>query len=110
MSTLGLETRTDRCALGFALCHHPHYCNCSELGEWAIFLGALRQAAVDGVVHQSAMRPLLRGRIEPKHIGGQYKQAIRQGLIREINREQSNDEVGRNTNKWEPVYALRDVA
>jgi hypothetical protein len=49
----------------------------------------------------------VRGRIEPKHVGLNYRRAIREGLLREISREQSNDEAGRNTNKWEPIYELR---
>lgn len=100
-----LAQRPDRCSHGFALVHHPSFCNCSEMGEWAIFVAALRKARRDdGTVHQADMRPLIRGRIEPKSIGQQYKRAIREGLISEVAREKSNDEIGRNTNKWEPIY------
>lgn len=31
MNTLGLHTRPDRCAHGFAACHHPRFCTCAGL-------------------------------------------------------------------------------
>ena len=78
--------------------------------EWDLFVTVLRSAARDGRVHQSAVRPLLRGRMQAKHIGLAYRRAIREGLLREVTRERSDDEHGRNTNKWEPVYELRSAA
>lgn len=107
MTTLGLDTRTDRCAHGFAAVHHPTFCGCTEMSEWVIFTAALRDSARAGKVHQSDMRPRIRGRIEPKHIGQLYARAKREGLLVEVDREKSNDEAGRNTNKWEPIYELR---
>ena len=74
--------------------------------EWAIFTAALAQVARGGEVHQRHMRPLLRGRITPhQHIASCYSRAIAVGLIREVRRERSNDVIGRNTNKDEPVYS-----
>lgn len=103
-------SQPDRCARGFHLtAQHPDLCDCQS-DEWRVFTAALRQVARDGEVHQRDMRPLLRGRIEASHIGQQYKRAIREGVIREIRREQSNDVAGRNTNKFEPVYQLRSAA
>ena len=109
-ATLGLEVHADRCDHGFAAVQHPTFCGCQEMSEWVIFTAALRSAAQGREVHQRDVRPLLRGRIEPKHVGLCYRRAIREGLIREVRREQSNDEVGRNTNKYEPVYELRSAA
>lgn len=78
--------------------------------EWATFLMALRKAAVDGVVRQAKVRPLIRGRIEPKHIGQQYKRAIREGVLVERAPERSDDELGKNAGRWEPTYELRPAA
>lgn len=101
----------DRCPSGYSITHqHPTLCPDCPGDEWGIFTEALRTAArsdMRGQVHQRAVRPLVRGRIEPKHVGLNYRRAIREGLLREISREQSNDEAGRNTNKWEPIYELR---
>jgi hypothetical protein len=106
-----LKSQPGRCPDGFDLVtQHPGLCKCTDEPEWLIFTAALRQAARGGEVHQRNMRPLLRGRIKPQQIGQQYKRAIREGLIAEIGREESNDQIGRNTNKWEPVYELRSAA
>jgi hypothetical protein len=114
-ATLGLEVHADRCQHGFHLSlQHPALCQCAEgSDEWTVFTRALRDAARksdDGLVHQRHTRPLLRDHLEPKRIGLAFRRAIREGLIREVRREQSNDEAGRNTNKWEPVYELRSAA
>ena len=74
--------------------------------DWATFTAALRQVARGGVVRQSDMRALIRGRIPPSSIGRCYSKAIDQGLLTEIGRERSDDRAGRNTNKREPVYRL----
>lgn len=85
-------------------------CRCKG-GEWALFVSALRAAArADGKVHQSEVRPLIRGRIEPKHIGQAYKRAIREGLLTPVDHEKSDDEVGGNSHRLEPVYELRSAA
>ena len=78
--------------------------------EWATFLDALRIAARDGEVHQSNVRPIIRGRIAPRHIGSAYFRAIKAGLLTEVRRERSDDVRGRNTNRPEPVYALAGAA
>ena len=106
-----LASYPDRCSRGFHLvAQHPALCDCQPDNEWDLFVTVLRSAARDGRVHQSAVRPLLRGRMQAKHIGLAYRRAIREGLIREVTREQSDDEHGRNTNKWEPVYQLRSAS
>lgn len=102
-----LATFSDRCSEGYHLtAQHPHLCECQGDDEWSVFRAALRSAAKDGRVHQADVRPLIRGRIEPKHIGLAYRRAVREGLLTEVSRERSNDEAGRNTNKWEPVYEV----
>lgn len=106
---LGLAHVGGRCAYGYAPIQHPDLCNCAE-SEWSIFVRALHKVVRDGEVHQRDVRPLIRGQINPKHIGGCYTRAKREGLLREIRREPSNDVAGRNTNKWEPVYELRSAA
>ena len=78
-----------------------------EAGEWAAFVAALRSAAVDGIVHQSAVRPLIRGRIYHKHIGQLYSRARREGLLTPVGEEPSKDVAGRNTHHRSPVYRLR---
>ena len=117
VTTLGLERIPGRCAHGFDLAtQHPGLCACQveqrPLGaitpaEWATFTAALSKVARGGEVHQRDMRPLIRGRIKPSHIGACYTRAIAMHLIREVRRERSNDVKGRNTNKDEPVYELR---
>lgn len=85
-------------------------CRCGD-PEWALFKVALAEAARGGVVHQSAVRPIIRGRIEPKHIGALYRRAKAEGLIRDTGeREPSNDVAGRNTDKLDRIYALRGAA
>jgi hypothetical protein len=105
-TTLGLEVLPDRCEHGFAPVHHPDFCNCADMGEWAIFVRALRAAVRDdSTIHQGDVRPLIRGRIEPKHIGQLYRRARDGGLIRDTRRkEPSNDTAGRNTDKESRIY------
>lgn len=80
-------------------------CHCPG-SDWDIFTRALREVAKNGEVHQCDVRPRIRGRINPQTIPGLYAKAKRIGLITEIRRERSNDVIGRNTNKDEPVYRL----
>lgn len=106
--TTYLAADPTRCQHGYAP-NQGHSCRTGKVtaAEWATFTDALSRAAdADGVVHQRDVRPLLRGRVEPKHIGSCYTRAKREGLLTEIRREPSDDARGRNTNKWEPVYAL----
>ena len=115
-----LKTRPGRCpSCGHHVKTQGHGATCAPIApvegaitpeEWATFTTALRQVARGGEVHQRDMRPLIRGRIQPTHIGSCYKRAIKVGLIREVRRERSNDVAGRNTNKDEPVYELREAS
>jgi hypothetical protein len=105
VSTLGLERLAGRCSHGYAACQPCP--DCGTTTEWATFTAALARAVRGGLIHQSDMRPLLRGRVEPRHVGQCYARAKREGLIVEVAREVSDDTAGRNTNKWEPIYELR---
>lgn len=108
MTTLGLDRLAGRCTHGFDLkAHHPAFCGCQDGNEWATFLAALRSAADDqGHVSQNRVRPLVRGRIEPKHVGQLYRRARSEGLIRQVGWEQSDDTEGGNADKQCRVYAL----
>ena len=113
MSTLGLHLLPGRCPEGFAPIQHPRFCLCTSTGvtPWQIFLRAC--AAVrkpDGRVHQADVRPLIHGRIDSHEIGRLYSRAKREGVLVEVTREKSKDVKGRNTNKWDPIYELRDAA
>ncbi len=114
---LGLANLNGRCAHGF----HPtqrRFHDCPDLApvapptEWSIFTTALKQAVRDdGSIHQADVRPLIRGRIEPKHIGQLWRRARSEGLVRDTGeREQSNDVAGRNADKLDRVYALGRAA
>lgn len=107
-ATLGLERLANRCSLGFHAAQHPEFCACHEMGEWAIFTAAIRKAArPGGEIHQCDVRPLIRGRVEPKHIGQMWRRARAEGLVRDTGeREQSNDAAGRNTDKLDRIYRL----
>ena len=109
--TAWLATFADRCERGFHLtAHHPSLCDCQDADEWAVFTAALVSAAKDGRVHQADVRPHIRGRIEPKHIGTLYRRARAEGLIREVDHERSDDVAGKNAGRLEPVYELRGAA
>lgn len=96
---------------GSSVCTSCEIRLCGRPDEWSLFVAALKSSVrSDGTVHQSDVRPKIRGRIHPKHIGQFYARARRDGLIRELRREQSGDVAGRNTNKWEPVYELSSAA
>lgn len=107
------NTRTlpGRCDNGFHIAtQHPALCKCGA-GEWSVFVAALRTAAADGVVHQSAVRPLIRGRVLPKHVGQMYRRAKTEGLLVDTgDREPSNDVAGRNTDKLDRIYRLGATA
>lgn len=119
MNTLGLHTRPGRCESGYDIkTQHPAFCKCSAGApvapptEWQIFTTALKAAVRDdGSIHQADVRPLIRGRIEPKHIGQLWRRARSEGLVRDTGeREQSNDVAGRNADKLDRVYALGRAA
>ena len=82
--------------------------------EWSIFTDALRHAAAvsaDGRVHQRDVRPRVRGRVQPKHIGQFYRRAKDEQLLVDTGeREPSNDTAGRNTDKLDRIYLLRGAA
>lgn len=102
-----LPGRCDGC--GYHPATQGHGDDCAPVRpteEWPTFVAALRSAAVHGVVHQSAVRPLIRGRIEPKHIGILYRRAKAEELLVEIGHERSDDAPGRNSGRMEPTYRL----
>lgn len=80
--------------------------------EWVIFTRALVVAARDDrTVHQSDVRPLIRGRIEPKHIGTYWRRAKAERLVRDTGDvERSDDQQGRNSHRLEPIYELIGAA
>jgi len=101
-----LADRPDRCGLGFHVEQHPAICNCSEMGEWAVFTRALRRAADDhGRISQTDVRPLIQA-IPHKHRGQLYRRAVAEGLIRPDGYEQSTDLKGRDTDKSQRRYRL----
>lgn len=108
--TAWLAGRGDRCDHGYAPEQHPAICGCGTgpASEWALFTAALREAVRDdGSVHQRDVRPRIRGRIEPKHIGQLWRKARDEGLVREAGHERSDDAAGRNAGRMEPYYFLR---
>lgn len=115
MSTLGLEKLPGRCVHGFAPEQHNTFCACTTgpASEWSVFTTAIRAAAAssaDGLVHQRDVRPRVRGRIEPKHIGRCYTRAIQEGLLVRAGHEESDDVAGKNAGRLEPRYELRTAA
>lgn len=78
--------------------------------EWACFTAALRAAVdADGLVSQTRVRPLIQT-IPHKHRGQLYRRARREGLLVEVGREDSTDHAGRNEDKSQRLYRLRDAA
>lgn len=110
--TTSLAALPNRCSHGWAPEQRPLH-DCPEFApadEWSIFTAALRQAAVNGVVHQDKVRPLIKGRVFHKHVGQFYARARREGLLTLLTEEQSKDHAGRNTHHKSPVYELRSAA
>lgn len=107
-------TLPGRCKHGFHPERQPGLCTkCppAPTDEWSLFLAALRQAVRDdSTVHASDMRRLIRGRIEPKHVGLCWRRARREGLVVEIGHERSDDERGKNAGRMEPYYRLREAS
>jgi hypothetical protein len=99
--------QSDRCGYGYAPAQHPGLCRCQE-SEWAVFRAAVvASVRPDGTVHQSDVRPRIKGRIEPKHIGGMYRRAKNVGLLVDTGEvEQSTDVGGRNTDKFSRIYRV----
>lgn len=113
-----LATRSDRCVHGWHVptqgCRDctPVAAEFKATSEWGVFKQALRDATrADASVHQCDVRPLIRGRIEPKHIGQLWRRARTEGLVSDTGeREPSNDTAGRNTDKLDRIYSLRSAA
>lgn len=106
-ATLNLEHRVGRCEMGFDIkTQHPGLCGCRDGSEWSVFVAAVTQVVrPDRTVHQSDMRPLLRGRVSPKSIGSLYRRAKADGLLVDTGeREPSDDVAGRNTDKLDRIY------
>lgn len=104
-----LATRADRCSgCGY---HEVQGCHCSG-SEWSVFAAAVRKVArADGTVHQSDVRPLIRGKVAPKSVGQMYRRAKSEGLLRDTGeREPSNDARGRNLDKLDRIYSLGRAA
>jgi hypothetical protein len=82
-------------------------CRCPG-GDWVVFRDALLAVAdKQGVIHQSAMRRLIRGRVPSKSIGQFYRRAKSEGLIVDTGeREPSDDVAGRNSDKLDRVYRV----
>lgn len=78
--------------------------------EWDIFKDAVRSVAVDGLVRANDVRPLIRGRIFHKHIGGCYGRAKDEGLLVRLSSERSADVEGRNTHHDSGVFRLGAAA
>lgn len=73
--------------------------------EWSFFLRTLRSCVRDdGTLHVNDVRPLIRGKVEPKHIGQFWKRAATLKLIRFKEWEQSTDEAGGNADKLARVH------
>lgn len=100
-----LKSDPDRCS---GCGYHPPTQGCRCPGsDREIFRRALRQAVrPDGTVHACDVRPLVRDRIEPKHIATQWRTARQDGLIEEIGHERSDDTRGKNAGRMEPYYLL----
>lgn len=71
--------------------------------EWETFTSALAVVAVDGVVSQTDMRPLISS-IFHKHRGLCYARARRLGLLEPIGKEHSTDVAGGNGDKEQRIY------
>lgn len=108
-----LTARPDRC--GGCGHHaptqgHGEFCVVAPSDEWVIFVAALRSVVrADKTVHACDVRPIIRGRIEPKRIGQAWKRARSVGLLVELGHERSDDDQGRNRGRMEPFYELRGV-
>lgn len=74
---------------------------------WSFFRNSLEAARrEDGTVHACDLRPVLRGRLEPKTIATCYRVARQRGLLVEAGTERSDDHAGKNAGRWEPFYEL----
>ena len=108
-----LRSQSDRCTgCGFHLAVQG--CRCVD-SEWNVFELALRSSVRDdGTVHVNDVRPKIRGRVEPKHIGSSWRRARALGLIKLIpgpsGWEESTDTASRNADKLARIYTWRDTS
>ena len=80
--------------------------------EWAVLVAAVNKVAAehDGEVDWTHVRPIIRGRIEPKHVGTLVRRARREGLLIEDHFDRSEDVVGKNAGRMEPKYRIGTTA
>ena len=80
--------------------------------EWAVLVAAVNKVAAehDGEVDWTHVRPIIRGRIEPKHVGTLVRRARREGLLIEDHFHRSEDVVGKNAGRMEPKYRIGTTA
>lgn len=80
--------------------------------EWDVMVSALRTVAAEhnGTVDWTHVRPLIKGRIQHKHVGQLTKRAKRLGLIAECEIRRSRDFAGKNAGRPEPVYKWKGQA
>ena len=80
--------------------------------EWAVLVAAVSKVAAehDGEVDWTHVRPIIRGRIEPKHVGTLVRRARREGLLIEDHFDRSEDAVGKNAGRMEPKYRIGTTA
>lgn len=113
-----LATRSDRCQHGYAPNQGCPTCTpvapdqgkagAAGANEWSVFVAAVRQVVrPDGTVRANDVRPLIRGRIFHKRIGGYYNRAVNEGLLERLGKEDSTDLQGRNTHHGSGVFRLR---
>lgn len=95
------------------LCQADTCCECERkrillaVDPWALFVRTLRaNVRSDGTVHACDIRPLVRGRIEPRQLSSLWRRAQSKsvGLIRQVDVERSDDVAGKNAGRPEPVY------
>lgn len=98
----------DRAGETCETCPSCEFKSAPKPGEWDTFVAAIRHVANGnrGEIDQNKVRPLIRGRIEHKHIGDCYRRAKNTGLIREDGVNRSDDHQGRNAGRWQPKYRL----
>lgn len=97
-----------RCAHGYHVTQRT-LCETCTPTEWSLFRNAVLAAArPDGTVHANDLRPLIRDRIAPKHVGLMYRRAKADGLLVDTGiKEPSTDTQGRNADKDARIYRLR---
>lgn len=105
MSLDALALLPGRCQHGYHVTQRTLCEDCTP-SEWSLFRTAvLSVVRPDGTVHANDVRPLIRDRIPPKHIGSLYRRAKTDGLLVDTGiKEPSTDARGRNTDKDARIY------